>query len=87
MDKKGMRVIIYLLGILFCVSLIQIEAIGKKPMSQTNWKHPDPTVTIMLRAPMSASPHLIVSSEVKDKREIKGLTVLIPKYTPIFFND
>ena len=56
MDKKRMRVIICLLGMLFFVSLIQAEAIGKKPMYQTEWKHPDPTVTVVLRAPTSASP-------------------------------
>ena len=85
MDKKGMRGLIYLLGMLFSVSLIQIEALGKNPLYQTGWKHPDPTVTIVLRAPMSASPHLIVSSEAEGERDIKGLAVSLPRYTSIFF--
>lgn len=85
MEKKDIRAIICMLGILLSVTLIQTEAIGKKPMYQPEWKHPDPTVTIVLRAPMSESPHLIISSEAEDEKHIKGLAVSLPKYTPVFF--
>ena len=85
MDQKRMRVTVCLLGMLFSVGLIQTEAIGKKPMYQTEWKHPDPTVTVVLRAPMREPPYLVISSETESERHIKGVAASLPKYTPIFF--
>lgn len=79
------RVLICVLGILFSMSLIQTEAIGKKPMYQTQWSQPDHTVTIVLRAPTRESPELILSSAAEGEKNIKGLAVSLPHYTPVFF--
>ena len=85
MDTTGTRILICVLGILFAVSLIQTEAIGKKPMYRTKWSQPDHTVTIVLRAPRREPPALIISA-AEGEKNIKGLAVSLPKYTPVFFS-
>ena len=85
MNRKRMAGIICMLGLLFFLGLIQMEAIGKKPMYRSERKQPDPTVTLVLCAPTSNSPRLVVSSEVEGEKNIKGLTAFLPEYTPVFF--
>ena len=70
-----MRIIIFLLGTFFWLALFQMEAI---PI--------DETVTVVLRAPTSKEPQLVVKpaeAEVDNSR--RGLTVSLPINTPVFF--
>ena len=75
MDKSKVKVIIFLLGSFFWLALFQMEAI---PVNEV--------VTVVLRAPTSKAPQLVVKpSKTEVDQSIRGLTVSLPKNTPVFF--
>ena len=91
MFKIGLTVIV-VLGVLLCTSLLQTAESQETEPDKTKTakiRVPDKGVTIVLRAPTSENYHLVKVSKGRDgklKRDvIEGLTVSLPKDTPVFF--
>ena len=99
MSKYGLKIVILLLGILFCISLLQTVVLAeakddKKAETTSKILVPDGGFTIVLRAPMSQNRHIVkISKNDKDESipgfkvsdNIPEFKVSLPKNKPIFF--
>ena len=91
MSKIELTVVIFL-PLLLCTSLLQIaesQDAASDKVETAKIRVPDKGVTIILRAPTSESYHLVKVSKGRDgkldEKQIDGLTVSLPRNTPVFF--
>ena len=84
MSKLKLKNVPLLLGIVFCMGLLQTEA---STQTKSTSKIPVPAggFTIVLRAPTSGNPQVIKIDKDGKEKSMQGLRVPLPEKTPIFF--